>query len=72
MWIIRSGADKKNCVAVDEACNGSDINLVRWSRAFNKVYLNLEVVASFAEGSMGGLRKDSGWKVSTLSKHHLC
>lgn len=59
-------ADEEDCVAVNEARDGGDGDLVGWRGAGDEVDLDPEVVAGFVEGGMRCVGEDPGRGVSTL------
>lgn len=54
MGKVGSGADEENGVAIDEASNAGDVDLVGGGRAGDEMDFDFEIRAGFAESGVSG------------------
>lgn len=55
---VGCGANNKNGIGVNQTADSSDIDLVFWSWAGNKVEFDLKVIARLVKRSVSGMRDD--------------
>ena len=68
MWEIGSRGDKEDGVAIYKTRGGGDADLIRWCWAVDEVDFDIEVLAGFTEGGVGGLWYDPANRLESRLK----